>query len=942
MAKPPSGTVTLLFSDIEGSTLLLRRLGDGYPELLARHRELLRDAFEQHGGYVLESEGDAFFVAFEAATEAAAAAAQAQLALAGHEWPAGGEIRVRIGLHTGELRPVDGNYVGLDVHEAARVMAAAHGGQVVLTEPTRALLDEGVRLLDLGEHLLRDIPGQLRLYQLEIDGLQAEFPPLNTQAIRSTNLPALQTAFIGRERELAEAAALLTSDEVRLLTLIGPGGAGKTRLALELADDAIERFPGGVFFVLLTPVRDWELVMPTIVRTLGLGEQPGETALETLADYLREREVLMLLDNFEHVVPAAPALAGLLSEAPGLKLLVTTRTPLRLRGERQYHVPQLADQDSLALFVDRAQSVAEDFELDDDNVAAVAEICARLDGLPLAIELAAPWVRTLTPRALLRRLDQRLPLLTGGARDAEERQRTLRGAIEWSYDLLSEHEQAVFRRLAVFVGGFRLDAAEAVCIQVAAGADVLQMLDSLVEQSLLLRRVDSDGEPRFWMLETIREYAHERLESSSELETVRRLHAGWFAKLAEDLDFESRTGDQAASVSRLEEDYANLRAAIRWAREAGQGERLLGLATALWPFWSTRGYVAEGRKALEDALELDGRRPARALVGLASLRVFSGSSDGLLDDVHDALRAAEVLGDPLTLAQAWNLLGRVQGTLMGTMASAEESWTGGLEYAERGDLPNERAESIGWLMMSANFGPLPVEEGIARCKRFYDEAVDDPYIRGNACIERGALEAMRRDFQLGRKLVAEGREMVSELGFWLLVQTSAQEAFYVEMLAGDAAAALRIARESYAALEAMGERSYLSTAAALQAHALCAQGELDEAESYSRVSEDAAARDDAFSQVLWRAARAKIRARRGQHSEAETLAREAVARVQKTDLLNTQGDTLVDLAEVIALAGRGDEATAVLGQAVEVFERKGNVTSLERARRIAGELAASG
>jgi predicted ATPase/class 3 adenylate cyclase len=940
MAEPPSGTITLLFSDIEGSTLLLRRLGDGYAELLARHRKLLREAFEQHGGHVLESEGDAFFVAFESA-EAAAAAAEGQRALAGHEWPAGSEIRVRVGLHTGEPRPVDGKYVGLDVHEAARVMEAAHGGQVIFTEPTRALLDESARLRDLGEHVLRDIPGQHRLYQLEIDGLQAEFPPLNTQATRSTNLPALQTAFIGRERELGEAAALLSLDEVRLLTLIGPGGTGKTRLALELAREAIERFPGGVFFVLLTPVRDWELVVPTIGRTLGLGEQPGETALETLTEHLGERKVLLLLDNFEHVVSAASDLSGLLSEAPGLKLLVTSRTPLRLGGERLYRVLQLADQDSLRLFVERARAVAEDFELDDDNRAVVAEICARLDGLPLAIELAAPWVRTLTPRALLRRLEYRLPLLTGGARDVDERQRTLREAIDWSYELLSEPQQAQFRRLAVFVGGFRLEAADALCNR-AADTDVLQMLDSLVEQSLLLRRVDSDGEPRFWMLETIREYGYERLESCGELDTVRRLHADWFAGLAEELDLKSRTGDQSASVARLEADYANLRAAIDWAREARHGELLLRLATALWPFWSTRGYVAEGRKALEDALELESRRPARVLVGLASLRVFSGSSDGLLDDVHEALRAAEELGDPLTLAQAWNLLGRVQGTLMGAMASAEEAWTRGLEFAERGDLPADRAESIGWLMMSANFGPLPVEEGITRCMRFYDEAVDDAFIRGNAHIEHGALEAMRGDFPLGRKLVAEGRQALSDLGFSLLVATSAQEAFYVEMLAGETAEALRIMRESYEALEPMGERSYLSTAAALLAHALCAQGELDEAEGFSRVSEGAAARDDAFSQVLWRAARAKIRARRRQPAEAEALAREAVARVEKTDLLNTQGDTLADLAEVFMLAGRRTDAAEALEQAAEVFERKGNLTSLDKVRRTARELAGSG
>jgi len=939
MAEPPRGTVTLLFTDIEGSTLLLRRLGDRYPELLGRHRRLLREAFEQHGGYVLDSEGDAFFVAFESATEAATGAAQAQRALAEYDWPAGNEIRVRMGLHTGELRPVEGTYVGLDVHEAARVMAAAHGGQVILTDSTRALLDKSVRLRDLGQYVLRDIPGEQRIYQLEIDGLPGDFPPLNTEATLTTNLPAVPTAFIGRERELAEAASLLSLDDVKLLTLVGPGGAGKTRLAIEVAGNAIKRFPGGVFFVLLTQVRDWELVVATIGQTLGLGERPGETPLETLTEHLRNREVLLLLDNFEHLVGAAPALSGLLAGAPGLKLLVTSRTPLRLGVERVYRVPQLADQDSLRLFVERARAVAEDFELDGENSADVAEIVARLDGLPLAIELAAPWVRTLTPRALLRRLDRRLPLLTGGARDADERQQTLRGTIEWSYDLLSEPQRAEFRRLAVFVGGFRFEAAEAVCTRDAAGADVLQVLDSLVEQSLLLRRVDSDGEPRFWMLETIREYAYEQLETSGEADAVRRLHAEWFTTLAEDLESESRAGDQPAAVARLDADYGNLRAAISWAREADEGELLLRLATALSPFWSTRGYVAEGRKALEDALELAGRRPARALVGLASLRVFTGNSDGLVDEVHEALRAAEELGDPFTLAQAWNLLGRVQGTLRGTLASAEESWTRGLDYAERGGLQTERAESIGWLMMSANFGPLPVEEGIARCKRFYDEAVDDPFIRANARIEHGALEAMRGDFPVGRRLVAEGRQTLSELGFTLLVATSAQEAFYVEMLAGDTTEALRLGRESYAVLQEMGERSYLSTAAALLAHALCIQGELDEGEEYSRVSEGAAAREDAFSQVLWRAARGKIRARRGQAAEAEALGREAVARVEQTDLLNTQGDTLADLAEVLVLGGRPREAVEVLEQAAAVFERKGNLASLERVRRTARELA---
>jgi predicted ATPase/class 3 adenylate cyclase len=933
-----AGTVTLLFSDIEGSTRLLRRSGEAYPELLERHRTLLREAFERHGGRVLGAEGDEFFVAFESAAAAAAAAADGQRALADHDWPDGDAIRVRMGLHTGEPRLVDGGYVGLDVHHAARVMAAGHGGQVLVSHATRSLLGD-VELRDLGEHLLKDLAGPQRLYQLELDGLPGDFPPLNTLDNRFTSLPAVPNAFVGRERELAEAGELLARDDVRLLTLIGPGGTGKTRLALQVASGLVDELPGGAAFVSLTPVRDWELVMPAIAQALGLREQPEESALETLAEYLRDKRLLLVLDNFEQVLAAGPALSSLLAGAPGVKLLVTSRTPLRLSQEHVYRVPQLGLAEAVELFTERAQAAAADFRLDDENTEAVEAICRRLDGLPLAIELAAPRVRTHTPQALLRRLDQRLPLLTGGAQDADEHQRTLRDTIAWSYDLLVEREQALFRRLGVFVGGFRLEAAAAVG-DPDGSTGVLDDLDSLVEKSLLLRlREDSDGESRFWMLETIREYTLEQLAAAGELESGLRRHGAWFAELAECLDTESGTGDQPASVARLTDDYPNLRAAIERARERRDGELLLRLATALWTYWSTCGYVAEGRRALEDALELGGRRPARALLGLSSLRVFSGSSDGLLDDVHEVLRAAEELGDPLTLAQAWNLLGRVEGTLMGALARAEDAWRQALAHAERANLRAERAESIGWLMMSANFGPLPVEEGIARCRRFHDEAVDDSFIRGNALVELGALEAMRGNFGHGRELLGEGLETIAGLGFSLRAAMSAQEAFYVEMLAGDLDAAERIAREAYVSLERMGERGYLSTMAALLAHALSGRGELDEAERFSRTSEQVAAADDAFSQVLWRTARAKVRARRGDLPEAEALAREAVALAERTDLLNTHGDTVADLGEVLALAGRPDEAAAVFADAAEILERKGNRASLERVHHAAEELA---
>ncbi|HUK94258.1 MAG TPA: adenylate/guanylate cyclase domain-containing protein, partial [Gaiellaceae bacterium] len=922
MAEPPSGTVTLLFSDIEGSTRILQRTGgEAYADLLTEHRRLIGEAFGRHAGFHVGSEGDSVFVVFASADAAAAAAGEAQRALAEHPWPEGTEVRVRMGLHSGEPQVIERGYVGLDVHHAARVMAAAHGGQVLLTESTRMLLERSFELRDLGDHRLKDLSGSQRLYQLLIEGLPADFPPLRTLDNRPTKLPAQPNAFIGRARELGEIGELLARDDVRLLTLTGAGGAGKTRLALQAATSAVESFDHGVFFVSLAPVRDSELVAPTIARTLGLREQPGEPAIEALTEHLRDRRLLLVLDNLEQIIDAAPLLSDLLASSPGLKVVATSRTPLRLSGERTYAVRPLVLEESIRLFVERARAAVPDFEVTEENEATIGAICLRLDGLPLAIELAAPRVRTLTPPALLRRLDQRLALLTGGAQDLDERQRTLRGTIEWSHDLLTPQEKTLFARVGIFVRGCRLEAAEAVCdLDGELGPALLEGLESLVEKSLLRQRADSDSEPRFSMLETIREFALEQLEGAGETDAVGRLHGDWFANLAECLDVESRTGDQPASIARLDDDYANLRAAINRAREASDGELLLRLATALWPFWATRGYVAEGRRALEDAFELAGHRPARALVGLCSLRLFSGSGEGLLDDLNEALQAAEQLGDELTLAQAWNLLGRVEGTLLGAMGRAEEAWTKALEHAERASLRAERAESIGWLMMSANFGPLPVEEGIARCRKFHDEAVDDPVIQANSCIEQAALEAMRGDFRIARELLAEGRQALADLGFTLLVAMSAQEAHYVEVLAGDSVAATRILRQSYAELDEMGERAYLSSAAALLAHTLGAQGELDEAERFSRVSEDTAAREDVFSQVLWRSARGKIRARRGELAEAEALAREAVALAEKTDMLNTQGDTLAHLGEVLALAGRGDEAVSVLEQAASRFE----------------------
>jgi predicted ATPase/class 3 adenylate cyclase len=932
MSGPPTGTVTLLFSDIEGSTRLLQKTGDAFADLLAEHRRLLREAFARHGGFEMDNEGDAFFVAFESANDAGAAAIDAQRALAEHDWPDGHEIRVRIGLHTGEPRPVDGRYVGLVVHAAARIMAAGHGGQVLVSEATRALLDDRFQLRDLGAHRLKDLPGAQQLYQLQIDGLPTDFPPLKTLDHRPTNLPLEPNAFIGRTRELKEAWALLTREGSRLLTLTGTGGAGKTRLALRLASSAVEQFPNGAFFVSLAPVRDSELVVPSIAQTIGLREQPGETVLETLTEYVRNRRMLLLLDNFEQVLPAAAALSGLLGAAPDLSLLVTSRTPLRVAGERTYSVPPLEDSESVNLFVERAQAADAGFAVTEENAGDIAEICAHLDGLPLAIELAAPRVRTLPPAALLRRLDDRLRLLTGGAHDLDARQRTIRATIEWSYDLLPDDERALFAQLSVFVGGCRLDAAEALC---RADLDILDGLQSMVENSLLRRRADSDGEPRFWMLETIRDYACEVLESEGNADEARRRHAEHYATEAERLDVESRTGDYPGVLARLDEERNNMRTAFAWAREAGDAGLMLRLATALWGFWAVRGYVGGGRRALEDALGASSKRPARALLGWSTLKMLSGDSAGVSEACQEVLRSTD---DDFTLAQAWNLLGRIDGSVLGQLGQAEHSWRQALTHAERGGFAAERADIVGWLLISTIHGPLPVDEGIARCNEFLELAGDDPTIRAWCSTERSVLEAMCGEFERARELLAEGRHALTELGLTLAAANTAHERFLIESLAGTPEAATEVLRDSCRTLEEMGERGFLSTTAGFLSHTLYAQGDFEESARFSRTCEQLAAADDAASQMLWRRSRAKLLAREGNLQRAEELAREAVELGARTDFLNEHANAIVDLAEIHALGGRRDEAVAELEEAARRYDLKGNLPALQRARALAAKL----
>jgi len=643
----PTGTVTFLFTDIEGSTRLLERLGDAYQPALEEHHRLLRDVFNRHGGVEVDTQGDAFFVAFPSAVEAVRAAAEAQRELVDTE------LAVRVGLHSGEAAVGETGYVGADVHRAARITAAGHGGQVLLSQATRELVEqdlpEELGLRDLGEHRLKDLTRPQRLHQLLISGIPSQFPALRTIEQRPTNLPVQPAPLIGRERELREARALL--GRTRLLTLTGPAGTGKTRLAIQLAADVLEEFDDGAFFVGLADVTDPALVAPRVAQTLGLNERGGVELGDAVADYLAGKRLLLVLDNVEQILGAAPDVSRWISVAGESKVLATGRTALRLSVEQEYPVPPLPGAAAIELFAERARAVRPDFALDGDRTT-VAEICTRLDSLPLAIELAAARVNLLPPPKLLERLDQRLSVLTGGARDAPERHQTLRAAIDWSFGLLEVEEQELLVRLSVFAGGFTLEGAEAVCDASIDG------LASLVEKSLLTQR-EGGGDPRFALLETVREYAREWLEERGEAGAVSKRHADYFLSLAEEVGAGGPDEDPEQGRE-LFAEFDNLRRALSWFRAVADVEGELCLATAsLWGLW-TRGSLRELGGWLDSALEraagVEPRLRAAALGASALAAANLGDAEGARASARESLALARELGDKRKIEWALRVL----------------------------------------------------------------------------------------------------------------------------------------------------------------------------------------------------------------------------------------------------------------------------------------------
>ena len=673
--ETPTGTVTFLFSDIEGSTRLVQSLGDRYPELLDHHQRLLRLAFAGRGGVVVGTEGDSFFVVFPGASQALAAALEAQHALEDYPWPEGGRVRVRIGLHTGEGTLGGGSYVGVDVHRAARIAAAGHGGQVLVSDSTRALvhhtLPEGVVLRDLGEHRLKDLLKPERIFQAVDPKLSSEFPPLTTLSHRPNNLPTQTSEFVGRKAELRAIRDLMDAPGVRLLTLIGPGGTGKTRLALQAAADQTERWEDGLYFVDLSPVRDADAAFEAVLRAVGLTGAGHQQPLEVLSEHLRTRHMVLLLDNLEQVIDAADGVADLLQRCPDLKVLVTSREALRVRGEQLFDVPPLAlpersvtataatlaDYEAVRLFVERARQARPSFELTDDNAAAVGEICARLDGLPLTIELAAARLKLFSPHELRDRLRDHLEILSGGSRDLPARQQTLRSTIEWSDNLLDAEERAIFRLLSVF-SSTRVEAVEEVATRIDAlrGASVLERLMSLVDKSLV-RSVEDADRRRLSMLETIREYAAERLDEEAALSSAaRHAHATYFSDFARARRDQLYGQGRAAALDDLAAEIGDLQTAWRYWVEAGDLERLDMLLDGLWVLHDARGWYHGAVQLTNDLLGVLSSSPstpdrAREEITLRTslargLMALSGYTEEVEESYGRALALLEETGRP--------------------------------------------------------------------------------------------------------------------------------------------------------------------------------------------------------------------------------------------------------------------------------------------------------
>lgn len=803
MTGQPAGTITFLFTDIERSTDLLQRLGDSrYAEMLEVHREMIRAAFQQRGGHEVDTQGDSFLVAFQSALDAVMTATNAQHVIVAHPWPEGGAIRVRMGLHTGHPISSGGGYIGLDVHRAARICATGYGGQILLSEATRNLIEHdlpaGLELRNLGSHRLKDLKYPEKIYQLLHSQLPADFPPLKSLNALPHNLPIQLTSLIGREREMVEVRRLLTA--ARLVTLTGAGGCGKTRLAVHVAANIVEEFEDGVWLVELAALSDPMLVPQTIASTLRIPERPGQASVDLLTDYLRSKSALLILDNCEHVIETcAQVTQTLLQACPGVRVLATSREALNIGGEVRFRVPSLSlpevepvfSTDRLVLseaarlFVDRATQSHPSFAITVRNAPAVAHVVRRLDGIPLAIELAAARVKVLSVEEIASRLDDQFHLLTNGHRTALPRHQTLRATMDWSYALLSQRERALLRRLSVFAGGWTLEAAEAICAgDGVEEGDVLDLLTRLADKSLIAVEERDQG-MRHRQLETVRRYSWERLVETAETTTMRRRHCDWFLSLAEQAEPKLGGPEQAAWLNQLDLEHDNLRTALQWSLDAGETEAALRLASAVWRFWVARGYSEEGRRWLEAGLQRSTGLPAnvraKALKVVGNLAVIQTDFASGSAFYRESLALWRQLGDKQGIA---NLLGNLglMSAYQGDLAKAC------VLYEESLAIRREMEDREGTALILHNLGIAIAYQGDhTKAQHILEEALNlfgalgDKQHVAMALNNLGYVAIHRRDYQSARALYVEGLGIRRELG------DKSGIAFSLEGLAGLAA-----------------------------------------------------------------------------------------------------------------------------------------------------------
>lgn len=822
----PTGKVTFLLTDVEGSTRLWEAHSVEMSQALARHDDLIRESVGSCGGVIVKTrgEGDSTFTVFRSAGDAVSCALKLQGSLLSEEWPGGLAIRVRMSLHTGIAELRENDYYGRDVNRSARLREVAHGGQIIASQAVRDSVRDpvpgGGSFVDLGLHYLRDLARPEHLYQLSRPNLPDKFPAVRRLESRSTNLPLQLTSFVGRHQELQEVGDLLS--ETRMLTLTGSGGCGKTRLALEVGARVAGDYPDGVFLVELGALNDPALVTQTALGALSIREEGRSDAFEALSNFLLEKNLLLILDNCEHLVAACADLADrLLRVLPDLRVLTTSRQPLNIAGETTYRVPSLPVPDpesspsvddlmrfeSVRLFVDRAAHVDSTFSLTTENADAVARICSRLDGIPLAIELAAARIRAFSPQAIAERLDDRFTFLTGGSRTALPRQQTLKALVDWSYDQLDDVERTLLRRLSVFAGGFNLESVEGVCLgdELRAGSHI-DLVSALVDKSIVVFEEGSGG-ARYFLRETIRDYSGDRLGESGEAEVTRDSHLEWFLSLAERSEPDVTT---SGWLQAMEDDHDNLRAALQWAIRREFADAALRLTGALARLWTTHGHLSEGRRWLEEALA-SGTEPApavraKALNAAGALAWMQGDHNAAITKYEEALALRRSLADPAGIAATLANLGIVSYS-QGQYAEARS------RYEESLKIWREIGDSQGIARSLDNLGNLAQEEGdYVEAQRLYEESLDisrrlqDKWLIARSLNNLGEVALLRGDLRRARETFDEDLELSKELGDKWVMGRALNNCAEIDRMQGNLGAAKKLFEQSLDLSRELGDK----------------------------------------------------------------------------------------------------------------------------------------